>query len=171
MGYKTFFDLFPLCKALSPQCFHFYFSTPLFKEKENRVEPRQSARSTTIKEEEFSSRMYQKSLARRVPMIDPLRETNGVYEPIPDNIKKVKLVISSRKRKLPSNILEPITQLKEVDSNSLESGSSKGAFGRSKKRKKKEVAAALPTASTRYRMMFLSKTENKFNMTLLTFIP
>ena len=104
-------------------------------------------------------------------MIDPLRETNGVYKPILANIKKVKLVISSRKRKLPSNILEPITQLKEVDSNSLESGSSKGAFGRTKKRKKKEVATAIPTASTRYRMMFLSKTENKFNMTLLTFIP
>jgi hypothetical protein len=135
----------------------------LFKEKENRVEQRQNARSTTVKEEGIDTRIYQKSLARRVPMLDPLKETNGVYEPIPANVKKVKLVISSRKRKLPSNILEPITQLKEVDSNSLESGSSKGAFRRSKKRKNKEVADALTIASTRYLIMFnLSKLKKTF---------
>lgn len=84
------------------------------KEKENKSE-----KKVTIKEEEVETRIYQKSFARRVPMSDPLRETNGVLE-VPPNIRKVKLVISSKKQKIIPNILEPITQLKEVDSNNLE---------------------------------------------------
>jgi hypothetical protein len=130
------------------------------KEKENRLE-RLTGRSA-IKEEELDTRIFQVSLARRVPMPDPLKTTN-IVEPIPSDVKKVKLVVSSRKRNVASsNILEPITQLKEVDSNSLESGSSKGVFEASKKTKNRELAA-LSNPTTRYifwLFMFFSITLN-----------
>ena len=69
-------------------------------------------------------------------MPDPLQEANYVPTVIPSNVKKVKLVISSKKRKLASSVeLESVSQLKEVDPNSLESGSSKGVLPAFKKRK------------------------------------
>ena len=117
--------------------------------KENRLD-RLTGRSY-IKEEELDTRIFQVSLARRVPMSDPLKPTN-VVEAIPSDVKKVKLVISSRKRNVASsNILEPITQLKEVDSNSLESGSSKGTVSASKKRQNRELAS-LSTSTTRFKV-------------------
>ena len=86
-------------------------------------------------------------------MPDPLKDTNYVPTEIPANVKKVKLVISSKKRKVTS--LEDVTQLKEVNSNNLESGSSKGLITRpvltaSKKRKHNDPVAI--TSTSRYYM-------------------
>ena len=84
-------------------------------------------------------------------MPDPLKDTNYVPTEIPANVKKVKLVISSKKRKVTS--LEDVTQLKEVNSNNLESGSSKGLITRSvltasKKRKHNDPVTI--TSTSRY---------------------
>ena len=145
------------------------FAAPV-KEKENRSE-RLSARTTTSFEQEIDTRIFQKSLAPRVPMPDPLKDTNYVPTEIPANVKKVKLVISSKKRKVTS--LEDVTQLKEVNSNNLESGSSKGVLTgpvltASKKRKCNNPVAI--TTTSRYYMSIklkIPKCHNCFNGKIL----
>ena len=89
-----------------------------FKEKENR-----QLSAQTIKREETEARLFQKSFAKRVPVQDPLDGSSTELKEVPPDVKKVKLIISARKRKLDTEVLEPITQLKEVDSNSLEPSS------------------------------------------------
>ena len=72
--------------------------------------------------QEPDTRTFQRSLARRVPMPDPL---TGVVDldQVPPDVKKVKLVVSSRKRKLESanNVLEPAAErLNEAEGIGLE---------------------------------------------------
>ena len=116
-----------------------------FKEKENR-----QLSAQTIKREETEARLFQKSFAKRVPVQDPLDGSSTELKDVPPDVKKVKLIISARKRKLDTEVLEPITQLKEVDSNSLEPSSTNEP---SKKKKRKGKLEPLPEASRRLDVM------------------
>ena len=75
---------------------------------------------------EADTRTFQRSLARRVPMPDPLTGLVDLDE-VPADVKRVKLVVSSRKQKYEygSNVLETAAPLIEVDGISLEQASNR----------------------------------------------